>query len=661
MKTYVILRRSGWRSADDLALAAERSRQVGDEQMPDEVRWIRSYVLDEGGGSVGTVCIYQATSPEAIRGTPPSPICRSTRSSRSRTRFSFGPTRSPSRPDPPRGRQGVEPVASPARRRRLRVRTLRSTFGRRSGALGRALSAHAVRRCRGGEMTELAEAPAGEAPQEITRITHWIGGRRVEGTSGRNGPVYDPARGVQTGAVDFASVEEVDAAVAAARDAFPAWRAMSLSRRAELFFTIRELVHDRREEVARLLTAEHGKVLSDALGEVARGLEVIEYACGIPTLLKGDFSEQASTGIDVYSIRQPLGVVAGITPFNFPAMVPMWMWAPALACGNTFVLKPSEKDPSASLWTAELLREAGVPDGVFNVVQGDKVAVDRILEHPDIAAVSFVGSTPIARYVYETGTRHGKRVQALGGAKNHMIVLPDADVDMAADAAVSAAYGSAGERCMAISQVVAVGHVADELVEKIKERIPKVKVGNGLEPGVEMGPLVTREHRDRVASYVDARRGRGWHRGRGRARGRAAGHGFFLNPSLLDHLTPGMKAYDDEIFGPVLGVTRVDTYDEAVRLVNENPYGNGTAIFTRDGGVARQFQFEAQAGMVGVNVPIPVPVAYYSFGGWKSSLFGDTHIYGPEGINFYTRGKVVTSRWPDPATSKVDLGFPRTR
>jgi malonate-semialdehyde dehydrogenase (acetylating)/methylmalonate-semialdehyde dehydrogenase len=508
-------------------------------------------------------------------------------------------------------------------------------------------------------MTELAEAPAGAA-RETKRITHWIGGRRVEGTSGRSGPVYDPARGVQTGEVDFASVEDVDRAVAAAREAFPAWRAVSLSRRAELFFTVRELVHERREEVARLLTAEHGKVLSDALGEVARGLEVIEYACGIPTLLKGEFSEQASTGIDVYSIRQPLGVVAGITPFNFPAMVPMWMWAPALACGNTFVLKPSEKDPSASLWTAELLKEAGVPDGVFNVVQGDKVAVDRVLEHPDIAAVSFVGSTPIARYVYETGTRNGKRVQALGGAKNHMIVLPDADVDMAADAAVSAAYGSAGERCMAVSQVVAVGHVADELVDAIKERIPKVRVGNGFEPGVEMGPLVTREHRDRVASYVEGAPEEG---GTVVVDGRdgADGDGFFLNPSLLDNLRPGMKAYDDEIFGPVLGVTRVETYDEAVRLVNENPYGNGTAIFTRDGGVARRFEFEVQAGMVGINVPIPVPVAYYSFGGWKASLFGDTHIYGPEGISFYTRGKVVTSRWPDPATSKVDLGFPRTR
>jgi malonate-semialdehyde dehydrogenase (acetylating)/methylmalonate-semialdehyde dehydrogenase len=505
-------------------------------------------------------------------------------------------------------------------------------------------------------MTETIEAPAAVKP-----IHHWIGGRAYEGQSGRSGPVYNPATGQQTGEVDFATVEEVDRAVQAAKNAFPAWRTLSLSRRTELLFTIRELVHQNRQEIAKFLTAEHGKVLSDAMGEVARGLEVIEFCCGIPELLKGGFSEQASTGIDVYSIRQPLGVVAGITPFNFPAMVPMWMWAPALACGNTFVLKPSEKDPSASVFVAQLLQEAGVPDGVFNVVHGDKVAVDAVLEHPDVAAVSFVGSTPIARYVYETGTRHGKRVQALGGAKNHMIVLPDADIDMAADAAVSAAYGSAGERCMAISQVVAVGHAADDLIAAIKARLPKIKVGDGMDPSSEMGPLVTREHRDKVASYIE----------RGRAQGATVvadgresapeGDGFWLGVSLLDNVSPDNDAYKDEIFGPVLGITRVDTYDEAVKLVNENPYGNGTAIFTRDGGVARQFQFDVQAGMVGINVPIPVPVAYYSFGGWKNSLFGDTHIYGPEGINFYTRGKVVTSRWPDPATSKVDLGFPQTR
>ena len=508
-------------------------------------------------------------------------------------------------------------------------------------------------------MTELA-TPAAEERAGVTRISHWIGGRPVEGASGLSGPVYNPATGRQTGAVDFATVEELDAAVQAAKKAFPAWRATSLAKRAELFFRIRQLVHERREEMAKLLVAEHGKVLSDAIGEVTRGLEVIEYCCGIPTLLKSEYSEQASTGIDVYSIRQPLGVVAGITPFNFPAMVPMWMWAPALACGNTFVLKPSEKDPSASLWTAELLKEAGLPDGVFNVVMGDKVAVDAVLEHPDIAAVSFVGSTPIARYVYETATAKGKRCQALGGAKNHMVVLPDADIDMAADAAVSAGYGSAGERCMAISLVVAVGDVAEPLIAAIKERIPKVKVGDGMQPDSEMGPLVTKEHRDRVASYVEAAPGEG---ATVVVDGREGvpEEGFFLNPTLLDNVSPGMKAYADEIFGPVLGITHVDTYDEALRLVNDSPYGNGTAIFTRDGGVARQFQFDVQVGMVGINVPIPVPVAYYSFGGWKASLFGDRHVYGPEGIDFYTRGKVVTSRWPDPATSKVDLGFPQTR
>ena len=505
-------------------------------------------------------------------------------------------------------------------------------------------------------MTETIEAPAAVKP-----IRHWIGGQAVEGRSGRSGRVFNPATGQQTGEVDFATPEEVDQAVQAARQAFPAWRALSLSRRTELFFAIRELFHEHRQEIAELLTAEHGKVLSDALGEVARGLEVIEFCCGLPQLLKGGFSEQASTGVDVYSIRQPLGVVAGITPFNFPAMVPMWMWAPALACGNTFVLKPSEKDPSASVFAAHLLQQAGLPDGVFNVVHGDKVAVDAVLEHPEISAVSFVGSTPIARYVYETGTKHGKRVQALGGAKNHMIVLPDADLEMAADAAVSAAYGSAGERCMAISQVVAVGEAGDEIIEAIKARIPKIKVGDGMDPASEMGPLVTREHRDKVASYID----RGAEQGATVvADGRASspeGEGFWLGVTLLDNVNPDNDAYKDEIFGPVLGVTRVATYDEAIKLVNENPYGNGTAIFTRDGGVARQFQFDVQAGMVGINVPIPVPVAYYSFGGWKASLFGDTHIYGPEGINFYTRGKVVTSRWPDPATSRVDLGFPQTR
>jgi len=510
-------------------------------------------------------------------------------------------------------------------------------------------------------MTELAEAPTARRDETITRIPHWIDGARVDGTSGRSGPVYNPARGVQSGAVDLASVEEIDAAVQSAKRALPGWRSTSLAKRADLFFAIREIFHAHREDLAKILTAEHGKVLSDAMGEVARGLEVIEYACGIPTLVKGEFTEQASTGVDVYSIRQPVGVVAGITPFNFPAMVPMWMWAPAIACGNCFILKPSEKDPSASLLTAELLKEAGLPDGVFNVVHGDKVAVDAILEHPEIGAVSFVGSTPIARYIYETGTKHGKRVQALGGAKNHMIVLPDADVEMAADAAVSAGYGSAGERCMAVSVLVAVGDVADTLVDAIRERLPNVKVGDGMEPGSEMGPLVTREHRDKVASYIESGAGQG---AKVVADGRDTapdGDGFFLGVSLLDDVTPEMDAYKDEIFGPVLSVVRAKTYDEAVSLVNDNPYGNGVALFTRDGGAARQFQFDVNAGMVGINVPIPVPVAYYSFGGWKASLFGDSHAYGPESIHFYTRGKVVTSRWPDPATSKIDLGFPQTR
>jgi malonate-semialdehyde dehydrogenase (acetylating)/methylmalonate-semialdehyde dehydrogenase len=500
-----------------------------------------------------------------------------------------------------------------------------------------------------------------QAPAAVRQIEHWVGGRPRPAGSGRSGPVYNPATGVQTGAVGFASRGDVDAAVAAAREAFPAWRAMSLSKRAELFFRIRQLLDENRGELARIVTSEHGKVLSDAAGEVARGLEVVEYCCGLPELLKGGYSEQASGGVDVYSMRQPLGVAAGITPFNFPVMVPMWMWAPALACGNTFVLKPSEKDPSASLFTAELLKEAGVPDGVFNVVNGDKDAVDAVLEHPDIRAVSFVGSTPIARYVYETATRAGKRCQALGGAKNHMIVLPDADLGMAADAAVSAAYGSAGERCMAISQVVAVGGVADDLVEAIARRIPDVKVGDGMDADSEMGPLVTREHRDRVASYVENAPAEGARVVVDGREGAAPADGFFLAPSLIDDVRPGMSAYDDEIFGPVLGVARVDTYDEALALVNENPYGNGTAIFTRDGGAARRFQNEVEAGMVGINVPIPVPVAYYSFGGWKASLFGSSHIYGPEGIAFYSRGKVVTSRWPDPATSEVDLGFPETR
>jgi malonate-semialdehyde dehydrogenase (acetylating) / methylmalonate-semialdehyde dehydrogenase len=512
-------------------------------------------------------------------------------------------------------------------------------------------------------MTQLAEPMTDRATETPTTVPHWIGGGRVAGTSGRRGPVFDPATGQVAREVDFASAEEVDKAVAAARAAFPAWRATSLSKRTEIMFRIRNLVEQHRHDLARHLTAEHGKVPSDALGEIARGLENLEFATGVPHLMKGAYSEQVSSGVDVYQIRQPLGVVAGITPFNFPAMVPMWMFANAIACGNTFILKPSEKDPSASIYMAELLAEAGVPAGVFNVVHGDKVAVDRILEHPDIAAVSFVGSTPIARYIYETGTKHGKRVQALGGAKNHMIVLPDADIEMAADAAVSASYGSSGERCMAVATVVAVGTVADPLVDAIAARLPKIKVGPGTDPSAEMGPLVTKQHRDKVASYLDLAKIQGAtvvEDGRKHPLYKES-EGFFLGASLIDDVAPGMDCYSEEIFGPVLTVTRVATYDDALQLVNDNPYGNGTAIFTRDGGAARQYQFDVNVGMVGINVPIPVPVAYYSFGGWKASLFGDLHMYGPEGIQFYTRAKVITSRWPDPGTSKVDLGFPRTR
>ncbi len=494
----------------------------------------------------------------------------------------------------------------------------------------------------------------------MNRIGHWINNKVVLGSSGRSGVVFNPATGEQQAAVDFASVAELDAVVASAKAALPGWRSTSLSRRAEVMFRMRELVDANRKEIANIVSLEHGKVPADAMGELARGLENIEFACGIPALMKGGYSEQAAGGVDVYSIRQPLGVVAGITPFNFPAMVPMWMFANAIMCGNTFVLKPSEKDPSAAMFIADLLRQSGLPDGVFNVVHGDKVAVDRLLEHPDIAAVSFVGSTPIAKYVYETGTRNGKRVQALGGAKNHMLVLPDADLDMAADAAVSAAYGSAGERCMAVSVVAAVDSIADQLIDKIKTRIPNIKVGAGTDPSAEMGPLITREHRDKVAGYVHGAAKEG-------AKvvidgtAKAKDNGFFLNPSLIDDAKPGMKCYDEEIFGPVLVVTRVEGYEAGLKLINDNPYGNGTAIFTRDGGVARQFQFDVQVGMVGINVPIPVPVSYYSFGGWKASLFGDQHMYGPEGVNFFTRGKVVTSRWPDPRTSSVNLGFPQNR
>ncbi len=494
-----------------------------------------------------------------------------------------------------------------------------------------------------------------------TRISHWIDGRPTEGTSGRTSPVYNPATGAVTGEVDLASVEELDAAVVSAAAAAKEWRHASLSRRSAVLFAFRELLHQRTPDLAAIVTSEHGKVLSDAAGEIARGLENVEFATGVPNLLKGGFSEQASTGVDVYNIRQPLGVVAGVTPFNFPAMVPLWMCANAIACGNAFILKPSEKDPSTALFLAQLWKEAGLPDGVFTVVQGDKVAVDAILDHPDIAAVSFVGSTPIARYIYERGTANGKRIQALGGAKNHALVLPDADVDMAADSVVSAAYGSAGERCMALSVAVAVGDVAQPLVDAIAARLPKLTVGNGVDPDTDMGPLITAEHRDKVAGYVGAGQEAGATVVVDGREGDLPTEGFFLGTTLLDHVTPEMTVYTDEIFGPVLSVVRVDTYEEGLELINSNQYANGTAIFTRDGGAARRFQFDVEVGMVGINVPIPVPVAYYSFGGWKDSLFGDTHMYGPEGINFYTRGKVVTQRWPDPATSSIDLGFPRTR
>jgi malonate-semialdehyde dehydrogenase (acetylating)/methylmalonate-semialdehyde dehydrogenase len=495
---------------------------------------------------------------------------------------------------------------------------------------------------------------------DMRTIGHWVGGRSFSLGAGRLGPVYDPARGEQTGQVSLASAGQVDEAVKVAVAASADWGGSSLSRRVAALFQLRELIYSHRDELAALVTSEHGKVLSDAQGEVARGLECVEFACGIPHLLKGSHSSEVASGVDVHTVLQPVGVVAGITPFNFPVMVPLWMTANALACGNSFILKPSERDPSPSLLLARLVKEAGFPDGVFNVVHGDAEAVNALLAHPGVDAVSFVGSTPIARHVYETGTRHGKRVQALGGAKNHMIVLPDADLDAAADAAISAAYGSAGERCMAISVVVAVGQVADPLVDAIAKRIPDVVVGPGDDEKSMMGPLITREHRERVCSYVERAADEG---ARVVVDGSVAldgmgGEGFFLGCSLLDDVKPGMRVYEDEIFGPVLDVVRVASFDDAVSLVNANPYGNGVALFTRDGGVARRFEREVKVGMVGINVPIPVPVGWYSFGGWKASLFGDAPIYGPEGIRFYTRSKVITSRWPEPATSVIDLGFP---
>ena len=493
-------------------------------------------------------------------------------------------------------------------------------------------------------------------------VNHWIDGKQVVATSGRSGVITNPATGGVIAEVGFASIEDVDRAVASARAAALEWRTTPLSRRAEVMFRLRGLIVEHRQRLAEIISLENGKTIGDALGEVARGLENVEFACGVPNMLKGGYSEQASKGVDVYQIRQPLGVVAGITPFNFPAMVPLWMLSNAIACGNAFILKPSEKVPSASVLLAELAKEAGVPDGVLNLVHGDKVAVNRLLEHPDIKAISFVGSTPVAKYIYETATRNGKRVQALGGAKNHMLVLPDADIAMAADAAVSAGYGAAGERCMAISVVLAVGDVADPLIDAIRERVARIKVGPGSEPTSEMGPLISREHRDRVASYLEAAVAEGASLPiDGRLDPATVGDGYFLGPSLIDNARPGMRCYDHEIFGPVLSVVRVDTYAKALRMINENLFGNGTAIFTQNGGAARQFQFDVEVGMVGINVPIPVPVSYYSFGGWKSSLFGDLHMYGPEGMQFYTRSKVVTSRWPDPGASKVDLGFPQVR
>ncbi|MGK8500468.1 CoA-acylating methylmalonate-semialdehyde dehydrogenase [Nocardia asiatica] len=493
-------------------------------------------------------------------------------------------------------------------------------------------------------------------------IAHWLDGKAFAGTSEKTAPVTDPATGAVTGRVALANVADTRAAIDSAAAAFPAWRDTSLARRTQILFRFRELLNERKDELARLITAEHGKVVADATGEVSRGLEVVEFACGMPYLLQGGYTENASAAVDVFAVRQPLGAVAVISPFNFPAMVPMWFFPIAIAAGNTVVLKPSEKDPSPSLWLARLWAEAELPAGVFTVVQGDKAAVDELLDNPAVKAVSFVGSTPVARYVYQRGTAAGKRVQALGGAKNHMVVLPDADLDLAADAAVNAGFGSAGERCMAISVVVAVGATADDLVGKIAERARTIKVGDGAR-GADMGPLVTRAHRDRVAEYIAAGESAGARvvlDGRSvRADGPAAG--FWLGPTILDHVGADMSVYTDEIFGPVLSIVRVDSYDDALALINANPYGNGTAIFTNDGGAARRFHNEVEVGMVGINVPIPVPVSYYSFGGWKNSLFGDAHAHGADGVRFFTRTKAVTTRWLDPSHGGLNLGFPQNK
>ncbi|OMC35927.1 methylmalonate-semialdehyde dehydrogenase (acylating) [Mycobacterium sp. GA-1841] len=496
-------------------------------------------------------------------------------------------------------------------------------------------------------------------------IQHWRDGKVFAGSSSATAPVTNPATGAVTGELALASVDDARAVIDAAVAAFPAWRDASLTKRTSVLFAFRELLNARKEELAAIITSEHGKVLSDALGEVSRGLEVVEYACGIPNLVKGGFTENASTKVDVHSVLQPLGPVAIISPFNFPAMVPMWFFPIAIAAGNTVVLKPSEKDPSASLWMAELWKEAGLPDGVFNVLQGDKTAVDELLTNPKIKAVSFVGSTPIAQYVYATATAAGKRVQALGGAKNHAVILPDADLDLAADAMINAGFGSAGERCMAVSACVAVGPIADDLVAKIAERATTIKTGDGTKDS-DMGPLVTKAHRDKVAAYIDAGEADG---AKVVVDGRTvldgAGQrdpaGFWLGPTLLDNVTTDMSVYTDEIFGPVLAVLRVETYDEALELINNNPYGNGTAIFTNDGGAARRFQNEVEVGMVGINVPIPVPMSYYSFGGWKASLFGDSHAHGAEGVHFFTRTKAITTRWLDPSHGGINLGFPENK
>ena len=491
-------------------------------------------------------------------------------------------------------------------------------------------------------------------------IPMWINGKAVPSKSGRFGDVFDPALGEATKQVGFANQDEINATVAAAKAAFPAWRDLSTARRQAIMFRFRELLESKKPELAAIITAEHGKVLSDALGEITRGQEVVEFACGLPHLLKGEFSENASTSVDVYSIKQPLGVAGIISPFNFPAMVPMWFFPVAIAAGNTVILKPSEKDPTAAIWMAELWKEAGLPDGVFNVLNGDKEAVDGLLNHPDVASISFVGSTPIAQYIYETSAKNGKRVQALGGAKNHMLVLPDADLDLVADSAVNAGFGSAGERCMAISVIVAVEPVADALIEKVKERMATIKVGDGRR-NCDMGPLVTKQHRDKVASYIEIAEKDGASvvvDGRGVVADGAPG-GFWLGPTLIDKVPTSSKVYQEEIFGPVLSVVRVQSYDEGLDLINSGAFGNGTAIFTNDGGAARKFQNQVQVGMIGINVPIPVPVAHFSFGGWKHSLFGDSRAHGEEGFRFFTQTKVITSRWLDPSHGGLNLGFPQ--